>query len=162
MLTVIRGYSMGDIQVSINYLLDKTAQDMNFRDFALGIVQGANDPILKVHDWVKSNVKYVPDPIGSSGEQAELFTSPLRMMENYKAGIPLGEDCDGMAIMTVALLRAIGYKANVILLDTKNNGIDHAVARVYSDKTKAYIMVDPSSSLVPCGWTESSFGSIEV
>ena len=153
MLTRIRNYDLSDIKSSINYLLDKAADSEEVRTLAIEIVSNKEDQIAAVYDWVKSNVTYVKDPVRGYGE-VELFTSPIRMVKDYRNGIRLGGDCDCMALLTTALYRSIGYQSNVVLLDTTGEGLNHAISQVLSDGIETWVMVDPSAS-VPLGWTES-------
>jgi len=148
MITIIRNYTLKDIKDSMNYLLEKASLDEGVRQLGVSITHNKPDPIAAIYDWIKENVSYVPDPV-RNGDNIELFTSPVKMVENYYQQKPLGEDCDGMALLAVALCRSIGIKSNVALLDTRGEGFDHAVANVYLDGK--YIFVDPSSGY-PLGW----------
>ena len=129
MLTTISNYTLDDIRKSINYLLDKAKQEPRVRELAVGIISDKPDPIAAVYDWVKTNVKYVPDPV-----KTELFISPVKMVNDFYEGKQLAEDCDGMAILAVALYRSVGIESNVVIFDTKGEGYDHAIAQAYSDK----------------------------
>jgi transglutaminase-like putative cysteine protease len=160
-LTVIRGYGLSDIIFSMNTFLNRAATSMQFRSFALGIV-GQGDPFVEIHKWVQANIRYTPDPIGTDGEPAELFISPLRMMNDNYDSKALGGDCDDMALMTTALFRAVGIDSKILLLDTQGLGLDHAVSMAYSEKIKNWIMVDPSTKKFPLGWHETAVGRVVV
>ena len=142
----IDNYNLNDIIAGINTFLARAAESLEVRALALTITEHAIDPIAAIYGWVQTNVKYVPDPT-----HIELFISPIRFARDFNAGLPMGGDCDDMAILTTALLRAIGLKSNVVLIDQTGFGIDHAHSRVYSDKFYKYINVDPSSDY-PLGW----------
>lgn len=62
---------------------------------------GRLDESKAIQDWVKRRVRYVPDPIG-----AEMMADPLTTLKN-------GGDCDDQAILSAALLQAIGHDARV-------------------------------------------------
>ncbi len=147
MITTIKNYSLSDIRTSVNYLLDKSTQDPDIRNLAVEITSGTPDPIAAIYDWVKANVTYVPDPVDT-----ELFTSPVKMVNDYRQGSVLVEDCEGIALWTVALCRAIGIEAHVARLEVKGKGLDHAVAIVHSDRLGRDITVDATSTNVPLGW----------
>jgi len=145
MITVIADYNLSDIKESIKYLLNKAARDENVRGLALSISN--NKPIESIYDWALFNIKYTPDPY-----QVELFTSPVRLVNDYYRGNPLHEDCDGISIMVTSLYRAVGLKSNVVLLDTEGKGLDHAISQVYSDRLSRFLMIDASTSKIPLGW----------
>ncbi len=139
-------FTLNELKTKIKYLLNKAEESEEVRALALDITYGKSDPISAVYDWVKASVRYVPDPIN-----IELLTSPIRLVREYREGKTLSEDCDGVAILTTALYRAVGIPAKVLLLDPEtDNG--HAVSLVYSAKLKREIMVDPSTNKVPLGW----------
>ena len=146
MLTTISNYTLDDIRKSINYLLDKVKQEPRVRELAINIVSDKPDSISAIYDWVKTNVKYTPDPV-----ETELFISPVKMVNDYHQRSPLAGDCDDMAILSVALFRSVGVESNVVIFDTKGEGYDHAIAQAYSDKL-GWLNVDVSSDY-PLGWT---------
>ena len=145
----IQNYSLDDVKDSIKYLLDRASESLEVRTLAIGITAGKPDPVAAIYDFIKQNVSYIPDPV--SNGHIELFTSPIRMVRDYRAGIPIGEDCDGMAILATALYRSIGIRANVVLIDVGGNGLDHAYCQAYSDTLNDWVSVDPSSQF-PLGW----------
>ena len=160
MLTIIQKnkISVQDIRHYMNYLLDKSAQDESVRALAINITSGKSDNISAVFDWVKTNIKYVPDAtiagsLGSSAEDPELFISPIRMVRDYNEGKPLSGDCDDQSLMCVALYRALGMRANGVLLDRQGKGFDHAVCEVESP-TLGMITVDTTGN-TPLGWEEN-------
>ena len=151
MLEVIRNYNTDDIIGGMKYLLDKASKSEEVRQHAINITSEHQDKIGAVFDWIKQNVSYVPDPLGAKGEDIELFTSPVRMVRDYNQGKALAGDCDDMAILATALYRAIGIRANVVIIDSAGSGLDHAYCRVWSDKLNQYMNCDPSSDY-PLGW----------
>ena len=152
MLKVINNYSISDIRQSITYLLDKSSQEEKVRLLVVEIIQDGQNPIAAIYDWVKKNVTYISDPI-VDGDQSELFISPAKMVNDYYEGKHLAGDCDDHALLNVALLRSIGIKSNVVLLDQKGDGYNHAVAQAYSEEAEKYIIIDTTVSF-PLGWEE--------
>ena len=150
MITVIKDYTLQDIEDSITYLLDKSSHDEGVRQHAINITSNNESKISAIFDWVRNNVQYVPDPV-SNGDNVELFVSPVRMVKDYGEGKVLAEDCDGMAILSTAFCRAIGIRSDVIIVDQYGDGYDHAFCRAWSDRLGRYINVDPSSDY-PLGW----------
>lgn len=157
MLTIIRNYTLSDIKTSIKYLLNKASESEEVRKLAVEVTDSKPDPIAAIYDFIKNSVRYVPDPTNNT----ELFISPVKMVRDYNQKIPIGGDCDDMALLAVALYRSIGIKSNVVILDTRGQGLDHAVAQAYSDIAKRYITVD-SASQYPLGWEEKYFNKVEV
>jgi len=155
--TIIQNYTLDDIKNSMRYLLDKASYSEDVRQLAIEIVNHKPEPISAIYDWVKDTVRYIPDPVRDG--QIELFTSPVRMVRYYRESKSLAEDCDGMSLLTVALLRSLGYQANIILLDTKGEGLDHAIAQMNSDI--GLINVDASSQY-PLGWEIKYYQKVVV
>ena len=148
MLTRITNYTLEDVQNGIQYLLDKASSSPEVRMLAIEIVADKQDRIAAIYDFVRTTVKYVPDPVADGG--IELFISPVRMVKDYRVGMVLGGDCDDMALLTTALCRSIGIQSNVVLIDSVGKGFDHAYCQAHSDKL-GMINVD-SSAPVPLGW----------
>ena len=80
----------------------------------------------------------------------------------FIAGDIAVKNCDDMAILATALFRSIGISANVVIIDTMGEGLDHAVSEVWSDKLNCSILVDPSSKFNPVGWEIKNYGKITV
>lgn len=154
MLVRIRDYTLDDIQDGIKLLLERGAHSPEVRQHAINITYDKQDKISTIYDWIKHNVSYVPDPIGAGGEEIELFTSPVKMIRDYNLGLRPAEDCDGQAILATSLYRAIGTRANVVIIDSVGNGLDHAYSRVWSDGLNDWVNCDPSSQY-PLGWSFS-------
>lgn len=151
----IQNYGLGDIKKGIRYLLDKAAESPDVRQLAIEVTQDKEDQIAAIYDWIKDNVKYIPDP-----DQIELFISPVRMVNEYRKGMLLGGDCDDMAILAAALYRSIGIPANVILIDSTGGGLNHAFCQVRSNKL-GWTNCDPSAPL-PIGWEVQYYEKIVV
>lgn len=146
-VTKIENASFNDITNSIQYLLNKSKNNESVKQLANQITQNQEDKILAIYNFVKSNIYYVADPIDS-----ELFTSPIKMVETYYQGGEMIADCDDYAIFTTALFRAIGYSANVVIIDQRGDGWDHAYCQVWSEKLNQYITCDASTNQYPLGW----------
>lgn len=156
MITDIKNYNFADIVFSIKNLLSKSMYDENIRQLAVEIKSKSDDPVSGIFDWVSDNILYVPDPNG-----IELFISPVRMIKDYNEGKQPGGDCDDIALLTVALLRSIGVKSHVSIVDVKGSGWDHAIAVAYSERLGKEIFVDPTSSK-PLGWIDKYIKRYDV
>jgi len=150
MLKIIHNYTIGDIIDSIKYLLDKSAHSEEVRSLAIQITCDSQDKISSIYDWVKPNFAYIPDPIGASGDEIELFISPIKVVRDFNQGLNLGGDCDDHALLNTALYRALGMPSNVVLMDS-GNGIDHAYCRVKSEKLGRWVNADTTTN-APLGW----------
>jgi len=162
MLTIIHDYDINTIKDGLKYLLKKASNSEQLRELAIQITYTEQDSIATIYDWVKNNMKYVPDPVLAGDEEAELFISPVRMIKDYHLGKPLAGDCDDMALLAVAFCRSIGIKSNVVILDTVGEGYDHAIARAYSEKLEKWVILDPSTSEIPLGWEEKYVSKVIV
>ena len=135
----------------IKELLQKASRNPDVRELAIEIIAGSDEPIYAIYNWVKTHLYYLPDPIKADGDELEMFTSPIRLVSDYREGKTIAEDCDSHAMLTVALYRSIGVKANVVLVSYTGNGYDHAYAEVWSDQLARWITID-TTDRYPVGW----------
>jgi transglutaminase-like putative cysteine protease len=147
MITIIKNYSLNDLKLGVNKQLENAAHSEEVRHFAIDITGDPNkDPILAIYQWVKNNLRYVPDPV-----DIELFTSPVRLVKSFHMNESIAEDCDGHAIFTTALYRSIGIPAHVVFVNSNGGDIDHAITTVWSEKLSRWIDVDTTAQF-PMGW----------
>ena len=151
MLIRIQNYSISDLENGIKFLLDRAAHSPEVRQHAVTITYDKEDKISAIYDWIKSSVSYIPDPIGTGGEETELFISPIKQVKDYQQGLRPSGDCDDHALLSCSLFRSIGIKSNVIIIDSIGNGLDHAYSQTYSDKLGKFVSVDTTSDY-PLGW----------
>ena len=161
MIKRIVNYTMKDVTDSLIYLLDKASHSEEVRTLAIEITQESQDKISSIYNFMKNEVSYVPDPIGATGNDIELFISPIVMVNAYRKGIRPSGDCDDMALFGTALLRSIGIRANIVLVDSGGGGIDHAFTEVWSDKLNRYIDFDVTIKK-PLGWSNPYHSRITV
>src|SRR4030042_1525181 len=109
-IRTINDATMGDVKRELGIFLYKGTTSEEVRILAEQITQGKSDDIEAVYDWVKGNMRYVPDPA-----YAELFISPVRMAKNYFEGKPMSGDCDDHSLFCAALLGSIGYNVHIVL-----------------------------------------------
>ena len=63
MLSLIKNADIGIVKQELSKLLAEGSRNMKVRELAIKITpQYGNDQISAVYDFVKSNVKYQPDP----------------------------------------------------------------------------------------------------
>ena len=156
MITIIKNYNLEDVRRELKRMLEEGSQLPEVRQLALQITSDIpynGDQISAIYDFVKTNIKYQSDPY-----KVELFIHPRRMIEFYNQGIATG-DCDDIALFTASLLRSLGYEVSVVLLDTKGEGLDHAIAQVKSNI--GWLNVDASSQY-PLGWEIKYYQKVVV
>lgn len=132
-------------------LADAGSRDVRVREQAIGIVRRARvaahdfDGELKaVFEWVRDRVRYTRDPAGVEALQAPHRTLAL-----------LAGDCDDMAMLLVALLRAIGHRAQLafraIGTDRRNpRRLSHVY--VVARESGREVALDPTVPGTPLGW----------
>jgi len=135
---------------SIQYLLDKASLAPEVRELAVQIIAGTDDPIKGIHHWVRSNLAYIDDPV-VNGKNVEQFTSPVRLINDYRAGKSIGEDCDSHAILATALYQSIGIPARVVLVGYNGDVPEHAYTQAWSEKLNTWLDVDTTTDY-PIGW----------
>lgn len=146
--TIISNYNISDVTSSMRRMLTEASHDADLRDLSISIVR--DNPASDIYDWVKSNVQYISDPL-----DIELIQHPSRMIQDFRAGKKLSGDCDDISLLTAAMLQSVGLKSRIALIDTKGQGLDHAVAQAWSDKLNDWLFIDPSTDRLPFGWSES-------
>lgn len=160
-IKIIRNYNMKDVVDSLVYLLDKASHSQEVRTLAIQITQNSQDKISAMYTFLKSSVSYIHDPIGATGNEIELFVSPIVMVDNYSRGIKPSGDCDDMALLSTALFRSIGMRANIVLVDCVGQGIDHAFCEVYSDALGRFLDFDVTTDY-PVGWSHPYHNRISI
>ena len=144
-LRLIRNATMEDVRRELSHMLGEGIVSPAVRQVAEIASRPGQDRISSVFDFVRGTFPYTPDPI-----DMELFVSPNRMALAYLSGRIRGDDCDGLALMSGAMLGSLGYPVRIALLDSSGAGeIDHAVAQVQTEM--GWINVDTASRL-PLGW----------
>ena len=141
MLTrLINSQGLSMVISEMQRMVNEAATDEEFLVFARSIVAESpffgNDQLKTILEYVKSHVIYQLDP-----DDAELLTSPHRMMLQVKLGAAYG-DCDCQAMFCVAICRALGYDAHIVLLDQTGLNYTHAAAEVYSGENKLWYYMD--------------------
>lgn len=97
-------------------LVNQSLADATVRDAAQQIVryEPVRDDVgqaLAIRQWLGDKVQFIPDPRG-----VEVLTSPAQMLRDIDArGVTLG-DCDNAAVLGAALGKAIGLRAQFVVL----------------------------------------------
>jgi len=102
-------------------------RDPDIRELAVKIVSSCAGKdykceALKLHEWVRDNIRYVKDPF-----EGERFSTANRTIKE-KAG-----DCDDSSILLSALFESIGHETRLILIDGDLSGrFSFVIAQVLS------------------------------
>lgn len=104
------------------YLMARTAKDgardPDVRTVAENIINGDETYIGRaraIHDWIESNIKYVPDPVYTDA------VMPPRQVLIYKTG-----DCDDLATLGAALLGSLGIQSRFQAVGFENNEVPYS------------------------------------
>ncbi len=125
-------------------MAEQYGRDPQMRSYALDILprwipaNGTGQKIAFLTQWVKSHVKYVPDPDGT-----ELIIGPFRMLGEINASGLSHGDCDDHVLLLASLLRSIGIDSRVVA--TKINGsalFNHVILEVDNGRG-SWVDVDP-------------------
>ena len=153
MITIFKDYNIEDIKRELKRLKEEGCRSVEVRDLAIEITRNGKSQVEAVFDFVKENVRYVPDP-----NQIELFIHPKRMVQLYRQGNAAG-DCDDHALFTASLLCSIGHETRILILDIQGGGYDHAMAQALVDDN--WMNLD-TSSRYPLGWQEKSYSKVVI
>ena len=154
-IRTIHNASPHDVNREMSKMLKEGSVDPSVRQLAETAIQrDPQDHVSSVFDFVRDTFPYVPDP-----NDTELFLHPRKIAKDYFEGRIRSGDCDDHALLLSSMLSSIGYKTRVALLAVETSELDHAVAQVYSEKLKLWIMIDPSSSC-PIGWEERHYQKV--
>jgi len=98
--------------------------------------------VSAIFNWVRENIRYTRDPLN-----VELFRTPRAAISD---GIG---DCDDMAIMLAALLRAAGYVCRFRVIGLTKGSYDHVyvVVGIPPEEPERWVPLDPSQPYKP-GW----------
>ncbi len=103
-------------------------------------IQGKMSEIAAVYDYVLKNVRYTLDPDG-----VEYVSSPARIQSSInKMGRAAG-DCDDIACIVGAYLKALGHKVRIVLVAFNPKAeFQHVFIETYV-KNVGWLTVDPST-----------------
>lgn len=110
----------------------KSQSNMYVRRWAERIVSSApEDSLARVHamyDFIKGHTKYIWDPRGF-----ELLKVPTVTLNLWDAGETSLLDCDDYTILTLSLLKAVGYQVLIRAAGYRNQPLSHVYGFVMVD-----------------------------
>lgn len=99
----------------------------------------------KIYNWTRSHTKYVRDPYGT-----ETITTPPAALDIIRRGGLFEGDCDCLTVLTLSLLRAVGFPVKIVAAGYKNKPLSHVYGKVLiRDK---WIPIEPIKKGVELGW----------
>lgn len=99
----------------------------------------------RIYDWTRQHTKYVRDPYGT-----ETITTPPVALDIIKRGGLFEGDCDCLTVLTLSLLRAIGFPVKIVAAGYANKPLSHVYGKVFIKGHWVYI--EPIKKGVPLGW----------
>jgi transglutaminase-like putative cysteine protease/Tfp pilus assembly protein PilF len=138
----------------------KAKSDFEVQDVTHKLLEGKDDlsdldKIKLIYNYVVKNIHYSSIPFRQNGVVPQKASKVI----NTKIG-----DCKDVSTLFVAMCREAGYKAEIVLVNTRDNGqeelflpnigFNHAIAKVYVDDT--YYIVELTSDLNPFSTMGSS------
>lgn len=139
----------GDIsatQAKRDYEVKKVAREL----FPEGKTFTETEKARKIYEWVVKNIRYSSVPFRQSGYVPQRAAKVIQT----KLG-----DCKDLATLYAALAREVGLKANLVLIDTRDNGrndmvlpsmeFNHCIVKVVADGTAWFLEL--TSSDLPFG-----------
>ena len=129
----------------------KAKSDFEVQDVTAKLLEGKEslsdrEKIHLIYDYVVKNIRYSSIPFRQNGVVPQKASKVI----NTKIG-----DCKDVSTLFVAMCKEAGYKAEIVLVNTRDNGeqdlalptigFNHAIAKVYVDNT--YYIVELTSDL---------------
>ena len=107
-----------------------------------------NDEILSIYNFTKNHIRYVHDPEGM-----EYVQTPPYVLKQMEIGqIPM-MDCDDYTVLSLSLLKSIGYRTALRLAGYKDKNIfSHVYGLVYKEKENKWLPFDAIRKDKWLGW----------
>ena len=121
----------------ISFMVEYGEKSPIVRNATNGIIQQYEiDPkndlwvFASIQHWIQNRINYILD----AGLGSEIFTTPQRQLVDWARGTS-GSDCDDVSILYASMLKSIGKKSAVALIDAhKSSRFNHAIALAKSEK----------------------------
>ena len=108
-------------------IIQVSSRNPYIREWAKKIIArvGVNDKkgeASAVFNFVRDNVRYTKDPLGFEYLQTPpTLLEDIRLMNEGKGERPAG-DCDDMTLLSLSLLKSIGFQVAIKVVSFSNNG----------------------------------------
>ena len=151
---LLKDASISDVRREMTRIFHEGSVDPSVKQLADLAVFSSPDPVIAVHSFVRQTFQYQADPEG-----AELFIHPRRVAQDYFLGNPRSMDCDDHALLVASMLGALGKQTRILIVGTKSQELDHALAQV--NTLLGWVSVDTTDSH-PLGWVRKFWQTIVV
>lgn len=102
--------------------------------------------VTTVYNWVRDHTRYIKDPHGT-----EMIQSPLVALDQIADHQLFQGDCDDLTIITLSMLRSIGYPVAIRIADYRGQGVYthvYGLVKIYNEWTP----IEPIKLRCPLGW----------
>lgn len=149
----------GNYEISLNTVskmvdvIRKSAHNPYVRKWTEDMIQDVPDrdffgEIQAIYDFVQNNTRYVYDPKG-----LEYFQTPPYILQRIALGERPSLDCDDYTLLTLSLLRSIGYDAKIRIAGYEpNKKFTHVYGLVLIPKPYEWVVLDVVRKDRPLGW----------
>jgi hypothetical protein len=123
------------------------------RKFAERIIRDIKDrdemgEIQAVYDFMINHIKYVHDPLG-----IEFIQTPPYILNQMELGDIPALDCDDYTVLSLSLLRSIGYNVAIRLAAYhEKENFEHVYGLVFLEQAKKWIVFDGIRKDKWLGW----------
>lgn len=98
-----------------------------------------------IYDWVRDHTRYTRDVQG-----VETLQSPLVALDKIEQGYLFMGDCDDLTMLTLSLLKSVGYMVKIRIAAYKSGNFSHVYGLVRIGKE--WIPIEPINKNVSLGW----------
>jgi hypothetical protein len=107
--------------------------------------------LITIYNYVRDNTRYVMDT-----DKRESLQTPMMFLDAMAKGTLFQGDCDCLTILSLSLMKAIGYQTKLIAAGYGDEGLAGALMHVYgavrANSNKQWIPVESIKLGVPLGW----------
>lgn len=133
-------------------IIKESAENWNVIKLARQIIENVKakdqlEEVKTIYNYVRDNTRYVKDP-----DKKEVLQTPLMFIDAEMNGELFQGDCDCLTILTLSLMKAIGYPVKLIATGYKqNDSLSHVFGAV--KVRNKWIKVEPIKEKVDLGWS---------
>lgn len=127
--------------LKMKQIINESARNPYIREWAKHIVArvAVNDKeneAVRIHQFVRDNVRYTRDPYGFEYIQTPpVLLEDIRLYQEGKGDRPTG-DCDDMCVLSLSLLKSIGFPVAIKIVSFSDSGrFSHVygLVKIYND-----------------------------
>lgn len=164
----IASLGIGNAEISANTVskmvdvIKQSSHNPYVRKWAEDIIQDVPDrnfwgEIEAVYNFVQDNTRYVYDPKG-----LEYFQTPPYVLQRIALNEKPSLDCDDYTLLTLSLLRSIGYNTKIRIASYEpNKKFTHVYGLVLITKPYEWVVLDAVRKDKYLGWEASDATNIK-